>query len=353
MAGDLGDADVPAADGGMPSSATDGSTIDPGSGGGVPLPPYDGGIVNVINSTNWNETTIHPFSARRMLVRDTGDPHLVLLDFSRQNPVVWKTIAGGPWARGIQLIGNNQVMGSRADGYEVFDLTTGQIVKTRNTFPNTQGAYRMANGEIMLTRSGTTLEFLDKADKIAHSISYSGFGYVRMVRPTRNGTYLVPSDVTLFEGDSNGNVVWKTTGDQWGHIWEPLLMSDGNVMLATAFGSSLDVVDKTSHTVTKRYGTKLMPMAALFRPNFFAEFQILPNGNLIVANWQGGHGGGGGFGIQVIEFGPAGDVVWFYKQDPMVFTAIQGIQVIDGMDPMFPHAQEISPDSTWQPVMTP
>jgi hypothetical protein len=318
---------------------------------GVPLPPYDGGIVSVINGSNWDETTIHPFNKRRMLVRDTCDPHIVLLDFAQTNPVVWKAVAGGPWARSMQLIGNNQLLGGRNDGYEVFDMTTGQVVKTVKTHPNTQSAYRMANGETMLTRSGTVLDFLDKNDNVTHSISYPGFGYVRMARPTRNGTFLVPSDMKVFEGDDKGNVLWTATGTEWGHVWEPLLMGDGNVLLATGFGASLDVVDKTTHMVTKRYGTKTTPMAATLRPNYFAEFQILPNGNLITSNWTGGHGCGFALGAQVIEFNPAGEVVWLYKEDPTVVTSIQGVMVLDGMDPRFLHVQEISADSTWQPVI--
>jgi hypothetical protein len=350
--GGSGGTPVAVDDGGAPTEPPpDGSVGDADAGVGVPLPPYDGGIVSVINGGNWNETTIHPFSTRRMLVRDECDPHVVLLDFARADPVVWKQVADGPWARSLQLIGNNQVLGGRNDGYEVFDLTTGQIVKQVKTYPNTQSAYRMANGETMLTRSGTELDFLDKSDDVAHSLSYPGFGYVRIARPTRNGTFLIPSDTKLVEGDAKGNVLWTAAGPEWAHAWEPLLMSDGNVLLATGFGSSLDVVDRTTHLVVKRYGTKAMPMAATFRPNFFAEFQILPNGNLITSNWTGGHGCGGNSGVQVIEFNPAGDVVWFYKQDPLVLSSVQGVMVIDGMDPRFLHVQEISADSTWQPVI--
>jgi hypothetical protein len=317
---------------------------------GVPLPPYDAGIVDVVNASNWNETTIHPFSQRRMLVRDEGDPHLVLLDFSRPDPVVWKIVTDGPWARGEQLIGNNQVMGSRPDGYEVFDLGTGMIVKTVNKFPNTQSAYRMANGETMLTRSGTKLDFLDKNDEISHEISYPGYGYVRLARPTRNGTFLVPSDTKVFEGDAQGNVLWSVTapsGNGWGHVFEAALMANGDTIVSTFFGASLDVIDKTSHLVTKRYGTRTGLDVTVYRPNAFAEFQILPNGNLVAVNWPGY----GGQGKQIIEFNPAGDVVWSYAQDPKVFSAVQGALVIDGLDPQVLHCQEISPDGTWQPVI--
>jgi hypothetical protein len=314
--------------------------------GGTPMPRYTGGIVSVINSSNWNETTIHPFNKRRMLVRDAGDSHVVLLDFALTNPVVWRTVSG-PWARAMQLIGNNQVLGGRNDGYEVFDLADGHIVKQVKTYANTQSVTRLANGETMLTRSGTKLDFLDKSDQIAHSISYPGYAYVRIARPTRNGTFLVPSDTTLFEGDDKGNVLWTTTETQWAHIWEAQLTSDGNALVGAAFASSLDVVDKTTHKVGERFGTKAMPNAAVIRPNVFTEFQILPNGNLITANWQGAGRIGG---IQVLEFNPAGELVWFYMQDPNVFSGIQGVQVIDGMDPRFLHVLEISADGTWQPV---
>jgi hypothetical protein len=327
-----------------------------GDGGGGPA--YDGGLVHVLNSTTWNET-MYPPDKRKMLLRDEGDPHLVMIDLSKTPILQWKTVAGGPWARAAQLIGNNQILGGRNDGYEVFDYTTGAIVKQVKTFSNTQSAYRTVTGETMLTRSGTILTFLDKNDQVSHQISYPGYGYVRVARPTRNGTYLVPSDTKLFEGDATGKVLWSVSGSGWSHIWEPLLLgpsvgtgkwNDGDVLLCTAFGSSCDVVDKTSHKVTFQFGGKAMPNAGMIKPNFFSEYEILPNGNIFVSNWQGHGGGNGGSGIQVLEFDPTGKVVWYWKQDPTIFSSIQGVQVMDGKDPKRQYVQETSPDSTWQPV---
>jgi hypothetical protein len=315
--------------------------------GAPPVMEYDGGT-NFINASNWNET-IYPFSKRRMLLRDEGTPHVHLEDLGDPTKN-WSSIADGDFARAMQLIGNNQVLGGRTDGYDVYDLTTGAIVKTVHGFAGTMSAYRMANGETMLTRSGCTLDFLGPDDKVKHSIAYPGHGYVRLGRPTRNGTFLVPNDLALFEGDANGKVLWTTTSAGWQHVWEPLLMASGDTLLFTAFGSTADVVDKVTHKVTKRYGGKAMPNAAMYNPNFFSESQILWNGNIIVSNWQGHGGGHGGTGIQVIEFDPAGNVVWSWKQDPARYSSIQAVMVIDGMDPKYLHVQETSTDSTWQPV---
>jgi hypothetical protein len=324
------------------------------------VPAYDGGVVNIINSTNWNETK-YPPTSRKMLLRDEGDPHMVMIDLSKTPILQWKTVAEGPWARAEQLIGGNQILGGTSTGYQVFDFTSGMITKTVKGFGNTQSAYRMVTGETMLTTSGTVLKFLDKNDQMTRQISYPGYGYVRVARPTRKGTFLVPSDTKLFEGDATGKVLWSTTGAQWGHVWMPLMLgpsvgggmwNDGDTLLCTAFGSSCDVVDQVKHTVGFRFGTKNMAMAAAVRPNFFSEYEILPNGNIFTANWQGHGGGNGGSGIQVLEFDPTGKLVWFWKQDPTIFSSIQGVQSMDGKDPQYLYVQETSSDSTWQPVMT-
>jgi hypothetical protein len=367
---DAGDLGGPAGSGGSAPGNDDGggTMIEPPVDGGadsfpgVRLPPYDGGIVNVVNSGNWNETMIHPFGQRRMLVREQGDPHLALLDLGSPNPVIWRKVAGStpggsplggsPWARGEQLIGNNQVMGSTPSGYEIFDLSTGRIVKSVGGHYNTQSAYRMANGETMLTRSGTTLSFLDKNDEISHEISYPGHGFVRLARPTRKGTFLVPSDQDVFEGDDSGNILWNLAapmGSRWGEVFEPLLMGDGNVLLSTFFGVSIDIIDATTHLVTKRYQVPAQEFSQIV-PSAFAEVQILPNGNIITAN-RFGICGAVCAGRQIIEFNPTGDIVWTYQVDPKVFSSIDGVLVLDGLDPQFLHAQEISPDSTWQPVI--
>jgi hypothetical protein len=330
----------------------------------------------------------YPFASRRMILRDEGDPHLHLIDLGTPAND-WSTVTDGAWARTAQLVGiptgytTPQVLGGRNNGYEYYDLATGKVSHQVETFANSMSPYRMRNGNTMLTLTGGTITLLDPTDKKITSVTYPGHGYVRLGRPApaRPGiftgqTFLIPSDTALFEGDLNGNIIKTITNGApgWGHIWLPLVRKDGSVLLGTAFGASVDVIDwtQTPPKVTFRYGYKgpyttaatgeANPLcwsmaggacpaltAANVTPNFFSEFQILPNGNILTPNWQGHGAGNNGAGMQVIEFNAAGDVVWYFNQRGTGMSSIQGVLLLDGLDPTKLNVQDTD-DGTWQAV---
>lgn len=290
-----------------------------------------------------------PPNKRRMLIRDEGKGELHYVNLA--NPAEnWVAETTG-WARGMQLVGNDVILGGRDDGYEEYDLKTGKILKTVETFDKTQSAYRMPNGETMLAQDGgdTVLSFLEpKTDVVKHKITYKGYSYIRMVRPTPQGTFLLPADNDLAEGDADGKILWTIHQPGWQHIWEALRLPDGRIVVGTAFGSTLDFLDPITHMTTAQFGGDKMPDANTIQPNFFAEFQILPNGNFITSNWQGHGDSNGGKGLQIVEFDPTGKVVWTYKQDPAVYSSIQGVMVLDGLDTQRLHVQSVN--GMWTPV---
>jgi hypothetical protein len=309
--------------------------------GGMPAAGGDTGMPDPDFETKF------PPDKRRMLIRDEGmsSLHYVNLANPAENWVVKTT----GWARGMQLVGDDVVLGGREDGYEEYDLKTGMVLKQVKNFGNTQSAYRMENGETMLAQNGTTLSFLEpKTDVVKHKIDYAGYGYIRMVRPTPKGTYLLPADDHLAEGDADGKILWDIKQPGWGHIWEALMLPDQSIVLGTAFGASLDFLDPTTHMVVKQFGTKKMADAATIAPNFFAEFQILPNGNFITSNWQGHGDSNGGKGRQIVEFDPTGKVVWSYQQDAKEYSSIQGVMVLDGLDTKLLHIESVN--GMWTPV---
>ena len=67
------------------------------------------------------------------------------------------------------------------------------------------------------------------------------------------------------------------------------------------------------------------------RPFFYAMFQLLPNGNVLLANWQGHGPGFGNSGVQLLEFHPAGEIVWTWSKADLI-SSLQGVLVLDGLD---------------------
>jgi hypothetical protein len=329
------------------SSASDGSSSrDVGLGSDA----LAGDAPDAADALPWE--LLYPRDKRKMLLRDEGLSNLHYVDLADPSKN-WVVTTTDP-ARGMQLVGEGVLFGARNDGYEEYDLATGKVTKQVKGFTQTESACRLANGDTMLTqldKAGIHLTFLAPGtDAVKSTITYPGYGYVRMARPTPQGTFLVPSDTKLFEGDDKGNVLWETTlgSPDWMHIWKPIRVPNGNVVLGAAWAASLDILDATTHKVIQRIGTTALPDAATVKPNFFAEFQILPNGNFITPNWEGHGPGNGGTGIQVLEFDPAGKLVWSWKQDPTVYSSIQAVMVLDGLDPQYLHVETV--DGTWTPV---
>ena len=52
----------------------------------------------------------------------------------------------------------------------------------------------------------------------------------------------------------------------------------------------------------------------------------------MVCNWQGHGASNGGSGTQILEYTPAGKLVWKWQQDATKFSSIQGVIVLDGLD---------------------
>jgi hypothetical protein len=71
-------------------------------------------------------------------------------------------------------------------------------------------------------------------------------------------------------------------------------------------------------------------------PYFYATFQLLPDGDVVVANWQG-HGTGRNYsGVQILEFDPKGAIVWQWSDRAFV-SSLQAVLVLDGLDTALLH----------------
>jgi hypothetical protein len=269
--------------------------------------------------------------ARKLILRDEGLSKLSYVDLGDPKKNWFVPVPAG---RDLQLVGGGRVLIGTGTGYEEREITTGNKVKELTTFDGTIAARRLRNGNTLLTglnwqgKQGIVLVELDASGNIHHLTNYPEFGYVRLVRPTPAGTFLVTSDTVVFEGDANGKIIWraKIVSEKRPHTWQAVRLASGETLVSTGYGGNFQIFAKDGSLVRKFSGP------AEVNPDFYAGFQILKNGHYVVANWQGHGPSHGASGTQVLEYTPAGELVWSWKQDPEKYSSIQGVIVLDGLN---------------------
>ena len=275
----------------------------------------------------------------KFLLRDEGLSQLSYVDLA--NPVSnWHVPI--PAGRDIQLVGNDRVLIGTGLGYEEREISTGRKVHELTSFDGTIAARRLRNGNTLLVginwqgRQGIVLVEVDNTGATKRLIVYPGFAYVRLVRETLEGTFLVAADDTIFEGNADGSILWraKIVGHDKPHAWQALRLSSGQIISSSGFAANFQFFGRDGKLVDTISGP------ASVRPHFYAGFQILSNDNLVVTNWQGHGPKFGGSGVQLLEYNRAGKLVWSWKQDSTKFSSLQGVIVLDGLDPKFLHVED-------------
>jgi hypothetical protein len=241
----------------------------------------------------------------------------------------WNVASGT--GRDLQLIGAGRVMLGKSNGWSEYLLSDGSMVGGKTSFSGIQSAHRLADGTTLLasTSAGNiVLRAVTAAGDVVRTITYEGYGYVRLVRPTATGTFLVTSDDVVFEGDGTGKVLstWPISGNQR-HVWKALRLGNGDTAIATGYNASLDIY-AADKTLRISIGGKAPALSAL-DPHFFADFRVMPNGDYFVVNSQADSNNAAS--VQLLQFNPAGALVWQQKQ-PKGVRSLEAAIVLDGVD---------------------
>lgn len=275
----------------------------------------------------------------RLLLRDEGISKLSYVDLDKPEKNWYVTVPAG---RDIQLVGKGRVFIGTGTGYEERLIATGEKVVEVTAFNGTVAARRLKNGNTLITgldlqgKKGIVLLEIDGTGKIIQTINYPDYPYVRLVRETANGNFLITIDTAVFEGTAKGEIIWKAriAGPVHPHCWQALRLSNGNTIVSSGFAANFQTFDKSGKLIDSTHG----PASA--HPNFYGGFQILKNGNRVVTNWQGHGAGHGGSGIQLLEYSPKGNVVWSWQQDPANYSSLQGVIVLDGLNTEKLHVED-------------
>ncbi len=264
--------------------------------------------------------------------------HATLLHINeRDQSKNWLVPIGQPAARDMQLIGGGKILIGH-HGYSEFDLALGRLTKEFKSLEGVTAVRRQPNGHTLIagvdvtdkvgqcfqpvsesketmetgeTRcptqlKGVTVLELAANDREIHRAIFPG-DYVRLIRQTNDVTYLMSCNDRIREGSPDGKYLREFPVDGFLHAWKSLRLPNGNLIVTAGYGAFVVELDP-SGKIVRKFGDKEQ-MPGKVRPFFYAMFQLLPNGHVVLANWQGHGPDFGQSGVQLLEFNGAGDIV--------------------------------------------
>lgn len=307
---------------GAGSSGSSGASA-PGDGGAT-----DAGETGGQDGSSVSDGSAGPSTPQELILYDDSNGRLLYVN--NANPAAnWISNTG--MGRDVQLVGGGRVMLGKFDGWDEYRLTDGVNVAGQHGFPGTLDSYRLTDGNTMLASlSGTSivLKMVNASGAVQSQITYSGFSFVGMVRPTSTGTYLVGADTVVFEGNDQGTIVWRVNPDGGRHAWKAMRLANGNTVISTGYGASLVVYDSAGKLL-QTIGGPNQPNAAQIAPWFYADFHVMPNATYFVVNSQADRTMDSS--IQLLEYDTSGTLVWQQKQ-PMGVRTLEEAIVLDGLD---------------------
>ncbi len=277
----------------------------------------------------------HP---KKLLLRDEGLSQLSYINLE-DSSANWHVSI--PTGRDMQLTGKGRVLIGTGNGYEERDIRNGNKLYELTKFPGTISARRLKNGNTMLVginwqdKKGIVLVEVNDKGEEQGQIVYPGFSYVRLIRETPKGSFLITANDTVFEGSIRGEVFWtaKISSQKPPHAWQALRLANGQTVVSGGYAGNFQFFSPEGVLVKTITGPDEV------KPNFYAGYQILPNGNFVAINWQGHGANMGEKGTQLLEYNPEGKLVWSWKQDARKFSSLHAVIVLDGLDTEFLHVE--------------
>jgi hypothetical protein len=257
----------------------------------------------------------------------------------------WIVPIGHPQARDMQLVGDGRILIGHHHGWSEFEIETGRVLTEFTGYEGVTAVRRQPNGHTILAgvdvagATGVVVLELDELQAEVHRAIYPG-DYVRLIRQTTQGTFLMSCNDRIREGDREGNYLREYAVDGFYHAWKSLRLPNGNLIMSAGYGAFMVELDDEGKII-RRFGGK-SEVADGVNPFFYAMFQLLPNGHVVLANWQGHGENLGHSGVQLLEFDAAGRMVWSWSDSSRI-SSLQGVLVLDGLDPGLLHDERAGP----------
>jgi hypothetical protein len=269
----------------------------------------------------------------------------LLADESRKQLLyVDETDASKSWAmafqggRDIQLVGASTLLMSNGSGYSLVALATRSCAKElkASQFSGTTSVRRRADGTTLIgaNQKGIAVFELDREDKIARTMRFPEITNLRLMRQTPEGAVLLAEEKGMtevaFDGASpgGGRIVRRIPLPRGRNAYMALKTAAGHYLVAGGYARGL-FEQKPDGTLVRTYEAD---MPAGMANHFYAGFQVLKNGHLVVSHWTGHGAKDSAKAWQLLEFEPGGKLVWKWH-DPDRAGSAHGVLVLDEIDP--------------------
>ncbi len=278
----------------------------------------------------------------RFLAVDNGGNRL--FHVNQSNPEANWTIDIPSGSRDLQLVGTDAVLVSHGNGCGEYDLASGKRTWAVSDYKKVSSARRLPNGNTLLAASigGVTLIEIDRNGKRVSSLALGELKDQRLIRrlpealrrssgrpeqaegESKDAHVLLSlaGPRKLVEIDARGKTVWDASLPGKGYV--AVRLPGGNTLATTGGACTVVELDAEGKIVSTVGGKKAHPRARLL---WFSGMDRLPNGNVVVANWNG-HGNVGK-GPDIVEFSPKNKLTWQWESKEA--KSITNVLVLDGL----------------------
>ncbi|MTV36050.1 hypothetical protein [Duganella radicis] len=266
----------------------------------------------------------------RFLGIDEGTQQLHLIDTGSQDFAWTLDLKDYPLARDMQRLDDERVLVGYDHGFFELDWRSGRVLTDCRQWKEVTAAHRRADGCTLVTgmnldgRNGVNVLTLDPQGKLLHTAFREG-DYVRLMRVTSQGTYLLCTNDHIKETTPELVELRRFSAPGFEHAWKAERLADGSTIVSAGYGAFMAVFDGEGALV-RRFGAA-GEVPATVAPFFYATYGFLPDGQLLVANWQGHGPDNGHKGAQLLQFDTTGRLVDSWSA-PQRISSLQGLLLI-------------------------
>jgi hypothetical protein len=264
------------------------------------------------------------------LAIDEGKQTLSLIDTTRPDFGWTIALTDYPLARDLQRLDENRVLVGFDRGFFELEIATGKVLSVRDGWKDVTGATRLPDGSTLVTgfnldgQGGVNVLTLDADGNVVNTARREG-DYVRLMRLTSSGTYLLCTNDHILETNADLTAVRELRAEGFLHAWKAERFADGTTLVAAGYGAFIAVFGADGQLMKTFGGAADVP--AEVSPFFYASFQVLANDHIVVANWQGHGEDNGEKGRQLLEFNAEGALLGTWS-DSTKLSSLQGILIL-------------------------